>query len=130
MIATFRPGLTGIVFFSIFELRISLLSLPKPILSYCFWSFHVSKWIFNCNLLSLRTAPVPNNVITLIIPNPRISNKCLIKVDSQLPIKNPFSISLISTLSSATKRWPRLISSNAISLLPIPLSPVNRTPIP
>ena len=130
MIATFRPGRTGIVFFSIFEFKISLLSSPKPIRSYSFCSFHVSRWMLSCNLLSLRTAPVPNKVITLIIPSPRISNKCLIKVDSQLPIKNPFSISLISTLSSATRRWPRLINSNAISLLPIPLSPVNKTPIP
>ena len=35
-----------------------------------------------------------------------------------------------STTSSVTRRWPLLISSNAASDLPIPLSPVINTPIP
>jgi len=36
----------------------------------------------------------------------------------------------ISTTSSATKPWPRLINSKASSLFPTPLSPVISTPIP
>ena len=36
----------------------------------------------------------------------------------------------ISTASSAMRRWPRLMSSRAVSLLPTPESPMMSTPSP
>ena len=36
----------------------------------------------------------------------------------------------ISTASSAMRRWPRLMSSSAVSLFPMPLSPVSSRPSP
>ena len=73
--------------------------------------------------------PAPNRVITLMTPNPRISSKCSISFGG-LPISSSLDISLISTLSSATKRCPRLTNSSAVSLFPIPESPVINTPTP
>ena len=63
------------------------------------------------------------------MPIPRSSIKYFVT-----PGAEPTSVSLltlrISTASSVTRRCPLLMSSNAASLLPIPLSPVINTPTP
>ena len=64
-----------------------------------------------------------------IIPIPRSSIKCLV-ISGALPISVSSLTLRISTTSSVTRRCPRLISSRAASLLPIPLSPMIRTPSP
>ena len=64
-----------------------------------------------------------------MIPRPRISSKCSISLGG-FPTSSSLVISLISTLSSATNLWPRLTNSNAVSLFPMPESPVISTPTP
>ena len=64
-----------------------------------------------------------------MIPIPRSSIKCLV-ISGARPTSVASLTFLISTTSSATRRWPLLISSRAASDLPIPLSPMIGTPSP
>ena len=74
------------------------------------------------------TAPMPKMSLISTMPMPRSSMKSrTISGDSP---RSLCPTRAMSTTSSATSRWPRLISSSAHSLLPTPLSPVISTPTP
>ncbi len=75
------------------------------------------------------TAPMPNSRRALMIPIPRSSIKWRI-LSGELPTNVLLETRRISTASSAIRRWPRLINSMAVSLLPTPLSPKISTPSP
>ena len=75
------------------------------------------------------TLSTPNSVFTSIMPIPLSSIKYRV-ISGAVPTRESSPILLISTTSSDTRRWPRLISSRAASLLPIPLSPMISTPSP
>ena len=75
------------------------------------------------------TLSTPNKVLASMIPIPRSSIKWRV-ISGALPTRLASLTLRISTTSSDTRRWPLLISSRAASLLPMPLSPMIRTPSP
>ena len=76
-----------------------------------------------------RILSTPNKALTSMIPIPLNSIKCLV-ISGDAPINVSSLTFLISTTSSVTSLWPLLINSRAASLLPIPLSPIIKTPSP
>ena len=78
---------------------------------------------------SFRTAATPNRLGTWIIPNPRISIWYRIT-----PTGDPMTDPVLSTqrvvTSSETRQCPFLIRDSAVSLLPTPAFPTNKTPTP
>ena len=75
------------------------------------------------------TEEAPKRAFTFTTPIPRSSIRCL-SISGAEPISVSSLTFLISTTSSVTRRWPLRISSSAASDLPMPLSPVIRTPSP
>ena len=75
------------------------------------------------------TAPIPKMRRALMMPMPRSSMKWRI-FSGDWPTSDLLETRRISTASSAISRWPRLMSSIAVSLLPTPLSPTSRMPSP
>src|SRR5258706_7577533 len=88
----------------------------------------MSRWTINRNALRGRTAVSPKIERMLSTPRPRTSRKSR-SIGGQRPwiVSGPICCS--STTSSATRPWPREMSSSASSLLPIEESPVMSTPI-
>src|SRR5690606_1364841 len=74
------------------------------------------------------TAVSPNIWRMLSTPRPRSSSRSWSR-SGQVPSSTSGAIWVNSGASSATRRWPRVISSSASSLLPDPASPVISTPI-
>ena len=77
--------------------------------------------------LLVFTAVSPNIWRMFMMPRPRTSSMSCSRA-GQLPSMMLGVIWVNSGWSSATSRWPRLISSSASSLLPAPASPVISTP--
>ena len=75
------------------------------------------------------TDSTPNICFTSIMPIPRSSIKCFV-ISGAVPTSDSSETFRISTTSSVTSLCPLLISSKAASDLPIPLSPIMRTPSP
>ena len=121
ILARFRPGLTGIVIEGILFPKISVVSLSIPILSYILFGSHCSRCIIRSIFSVSFTEPIPKILLAFIIPMPRSSIKCRILSGAD-PTRVFEETFLISTASSATRRWPRLMSSIAVSLLPTPVS--------
>jgi hypothetical protein len=76
-----------------------------------------------------RTAVSPKIERMSSTPRPRTSRKSF-SIAGQRPSSCSCPMREISTTSSATSPWPRLMSSNPSSLLPTPESPVISTPRP
>ena len=81
------------------------------------------------SIIFRREAVSPNMVRILSRPRPRTSRKSR-NMPGQRPSMVVGAIRAISTTSSATRPWPREISSSASSDLPTPESPVISTPMP
>ena len=109
--------------------RYSVYSSSSPRRSYSFSLSQSSRRITRSMFWVSLTLDTPNNVFTSMIPIPRSSIKCFV-ISGAEPTRVSSDTLRISTASSVTKRWPLLISSSAASDLPIPLSPVIRTPSP
>src|SRR5512135_362923 len=71
----------------------------------------------------------PKMARMLMMPRPRISMKLRLRAGA-VPTSAPSGASRIWTTSSAMNWWPRAMSSRALSLLPMPLSPRMRVPRP
>ena len=127
--ARLRPGRIGIEWHTTLFPKNSVYSSSSPSLSYSFSLFQSSSVITRSIACVSLTLCTPNSVFTSTIPIPRSSIKCFVISGAE-----PTSVSsltlLISTTSSVTRRCPLFINSSAASLLPIPLSPIIRTPTP
>ena len=129
MMARFRPGLMGMEWQMTLFPRNSVYWSSMPRRSYSLSLLHSSSLITMSMDWVFFTLSTPNRVFTSMIPMPRSSMKCLVMSGAE-----PMSVSSltlrISTTSSLTRRWPRLMSSRAASLFPMPLSPMISTPSP
>jgi len=74
------------------------------------------------------TAETPNRSLTLIIPRPRIS-RCPRVISGESPTRR-LAIRRTTTESSDISLWPLVIRSSAHSDLPMPDSPISKTPVP
>ena len=77
----------------------------------------------------VRVDATPNRSRMLIRPRPRTSMWWRVS-SGHAPITIDSDRRRTSTVSSATRRWPRTTRSSAHSLLPMPLSPTISTPRP
>ena len=109
--------------------RYSVYSSSSPRRSYSLSLSHSSRRITRSIFCVSRTLEAPNSALTSTIPIPRSSIKCFV-ISGAVPTSVSSLTLRISTTSSVTRRCPLLISSSAASDLPIPLSPVIRTPSP
>ena len=129
MIARLRPGRIGRWWQTTLLPRNSVYSSSRPRRSYSLFLFHSSRVITRSIFCVSLTLNTPNRALTSTIPIPRSSIKCLV-ISGAVPTSVSSLTLRISTTSSLTRRCPRLISSRAASLLPIPLSPMISTPTP
>src|SRR5690606_31202788 len=131
--ARLRPGMTGSVIIG--TSRSSTRRWPRSPVSRTMpssCSAGSASGLARCTIrrryLFRLTAVAPNIWRMLSTPRPRSSSRSWSR-SGQVPSSTSGAIWVNSGASSATRRWPRVISSSASSLLPDPASPVISTPI-
>ena len=129
MTARLRPGFTGMVITGTRMPRISVYSLSMPMRSWSLVASQISMLMHMSIFSDILMAPMPKMRRALMMPTPRSSMKWRMFSGAR-PTKDLLDTRRISTASSAMRRWPRLMSSMAVSLLPTPLSPTSKMPSP
>ncbi len=124
-----RPGATGMRMSGTRSPRISKKLSSRPSRSYSRDGSQRSSWTVSSTRFDERVEAIPNRSLTLITPRPRSSMWWRVS-SGHVPIRIDSCRRRTSTVSSATRRWPRTIRSSAHSLLPMPLSPEISTPRP